>query len=107
MGSTAGPTARAASPAGKAGDVPRAGHPPAACGIGIYRDDLLGKEFTGNAFTCEPANMLVHRLVLSPKNSTFSGRRAADEQNSEFLASPNGWFRPVQAVTGPDGCLWI
>ena len=26
----------------------------AACGLGVYRDDLLGAEFTGNTFTCEP-----------------------------------------------------
>jgi putative membrane-bound dehydrogenase-like protein len=79
----------------------------AACGLGIYRDDLLGKEFSGNAFVCEPVNNAVHRLVLSPKGSTFSGRRAPDEQSSEFLASTDIWFRPVQARTGPDGALWI
>jgi putative membrane-bound dehydrogenase-like protein len=79
----------------------------AACGIGVYRDDLLGLEFRGNTFTCEPVNLLVHRLQLSPKGSTFVGRRAADEQHSEFLASTDNWFRPVQIRTGPDGCLWI
>ncbi len=84
-----------------------AGRTTAACGIGLYRDELLGSHYHGNCFTCEPANMLIHRLVLSPKGSTFSGRRAADEQQSEFLASPDPWFRPVQVVTGPDGCLWF
>jgi putative membrane-bound dehydrogenase-like protein len=79
----------------------------AACGLGIYRDKLLGEEFTSNAFVCEPVNNAVHRLVLSPKGSTFSGRRAPDEQASEFLASTDIWFRPVQARTGPDGALWI
>jgi putative membrane-bound dehydrogenase-like protein len=83
------------------------GRATAACGVGIYRDDLLGKEYTGNAFTCEPVNLLVHRLVLTPKGSTFSARRAPDEQQSEFLASSDGWFRPVQARTGPDGALYI
>jgi putative membrane-bound dehydrogenase-like protein len=79
----------------------------AACGIGVYRDDLLGPEFRGNTFTCEPVNLLVHRLQLTPKGSTFVGHRADDEQQSEFLASSDSWFRPVQARTGPDGCLWI
>ncbi len=79
----------------------------AACGLGIYRDNLLGPEFTGNAFVCEPVNNAVHRLVLTPKGSTFGGRRAPDEQTSEFLASTDIWFRPVQARTGPDGALWI
>lgn len=79
----------------------------AACGIGVYRDDLLGPEYRGNTFTCEPVNLLVHRLQLTPKGSTFTGHRAPDEQQSEFLASSDSWFRPVQARTGPDGCLWI
>jgi hypothetical protein len=43
----------------------------AACGLGIYRDDLLGPDFTGNAFTCEPVNLLVTRRILKPKGSTF------------------------------------
>jgi putative membrane-bound dehydrogenase-like protein len=79
----------------------------AACGLGFYRDDRLGQEYAGNAFVCEPVNLLVHRLCLSPRGSTFSGRRAANEQESEFLASTDNWFRPVQARTGPDGALWV
>src|SRR5262249_44643042 len=49
----------------------------------------------------------VHRLQLAPKGSTFSGRRAADETTSEFLASTDNWFRPVQMRTGPDGAVWV
>jgi putative membrane-bound dehydrogenase-like protein len=79
----------------------------AACGLGIYRDDLLGKDCTGDAFVCEPVNLVVHRLKLSPCGSTFSGRRADDEKTSEFLASIDNWFRPVQVRTGPDGALWV
>jgi putative membrane-bound dehydrogenase-like protein len=83
------------------------GYTTAACGLGIYRDDLLGKEYQGNAFVCEPVNLLVHRMVLSPKGSTFSGRRAPGEEKSEFLASTDTWFRPVRVQTGPDGALWV
>ena len=50
---------------------------------------------------------LVHRLVLEPDGVSFTGHRAADEQRSEFLASTDNWFRPVQVRTGPDGALWI
>ncbi len=83
------------------------GKPTAVCGLGVYRDDLLGKEYRGNVFACEPVDLLVHRLQLSPKGSTFAGKRAANETASEFLASADNWFRPVQARTGPDGALWI
>jgi putative membrane-bound dehydrogenase-like protein len=83
------------------------GRTTAACGLGIYRDSLLGREYTGNAFVCEPVNLLVHRLCLKPQGSSFAGQRADSEKTSEFLAGEDGWFRPVQVRTGPDGALWI
>jgi putative membrane-bound dehydrogenase-like protein len=83
------------------------GRPTAACGIGVYRDDLLGKDVTGDLFVCEPVNLLVHRMKLKPQGSTFAAVRPPGEEQSEFLTSTDQWFRPVQARTGPDGCLWV
>ena len=73
----------------------------------IYRDTLLGPAYAGNAFICEPVHNLVHREVLSSDGVTFAGHRAAEERTSEFLASTDNWFRPVQVRTGPDGALWV
>ena len=84
-----------------------AGRATAACGLGIYRDRLLGDAVAGNAFTCEPVNNLVHRRVLTPRGVLFEATRAAGEEDREFLASTDPWFRPVQATTGPDGALWV
>ena len=83
------------------------GRATAACGIGVYRDDLLGDAFRGDVFTCEPVSLVVHHLHLSPRGASFAGERPATEQGREFLASTNNWFRPVQARTGPDGGLWV
>jgi putative membrane-bound dehydrogenase-like protein len=77
-----------------------------ACGPGIYRDDLLGAGFAGNAFVCEPVHNLVRRIALEPRGATFTGHREP-RGPEEFLASSDNWFRPVQACTGPDGALWI
>lgn len=77
------------------------------CGPEIYRDDLFGSAFAGNAFVCEPVHNLVRRALLQPDGVTFATRRADDEQASEFLASTDNWFRPVEVRTGPDGALWI
>ena len=82
-----------------------------ACGTMVYRDVLLGSEFAGNAFISEPVHNLVSRLVLNPNpggdGHLLTGRRAADEQDREFLASSDNWFRPTMLRTGPDGALWI
>lgn len=78
-----------------------------ACGLCFYRDHLLGPEFVGNSFICEPVHNLVHREIVTPKGTTFTSQRAEGEQNSEFMASTDNWFRPTMARTGPDGSLWV
>jgi putative membrane-bound dehydrogenase-like protein len=77
------------------------------CGIEVYRDTLLGPAIAGNMFVCEPVHNLVHRAVVEPAGHTFTGRRAPGEEESEFLASSDNWFRPVMVRTGPDGALWV
>ncbi len=50
---------------------------------------------------------LIHRENMTAKGVTFTSRRAVDEQQSEFLASSDNWFRPTSIQTGPDGALWV
>ena len=78
-----------------------------ACSTMIYRDNYLGEQYYGNAFTSEPVHNLVSRLVLTRDGYGFKGERAADEQESEFLASSDNWFRPTMIRTGPDGAIWV
>src|SRR5262249_15618517 len=99
-----------------------------ACSPIVYRDNLyydaLGKDNpaahspginnpAANAagspwiFVSEPGHNLVHREVMRPEGVTFRSRRAAGEEQSEFVASTDNWFRPTTIATGPDGCLWI
>jgi putative membrane-bound dehydrogenase-like protein len=78
-----------------------------SCSVMVYRDELLGKEFIENSFTCEPVYNLVHREVLVPQGTTFTSRRAADEPRNEFFASSDMMCSPVMVRTGPDGALWV
>ena len=73
----------------------------------VYRDDLLGPAFEGNAFISEPVHNLVHREIMRPEGLEFRSRRADDERDSEFLASADNWFRPTMLAAGPDGALWV
>ncbi len=82
-------------------------HLTSGCGPEIYRDSLLGTDLAGNAFLCEPVHNLVRRAVLRPEGLIRGAWRAADEQDREFLASTDNWFRPVEVRTGPDGALWV
>ncbi|MBU6275371.1 MAG: dehydrogenase, partial [Planctomycetes bacterium] len=86
------------------------GRPTAACGLAVYRDDLLGADgtpFTGDLFTCEPAQNLVHHQRPAVRGASFTGARVAAERDREFLASTDPRFRPVQVRTAPDGSLWV
>lgn len=78
-----------------------------ACSAIVYRDELFGPAFASSMFVSEPVHNLVHREVLVPRGATFSSRRGLDEQQSEFLASSDNWFRPTMLRVGPDGALWI
>ena len=78
-----------------------------ACSTMIHRDNYLGEQYYGNAFTSEPVHNLVSRLVMTRDGYGFKGERAADEQQSEFLASSDNWFRPTMIRTGPDGAIWV
>ncbi len=82
-----------------------AGQFTAACGVGIYRGDLLPAEYQGNGFTCDPTGNLVHREIIQPAGGTFASRPA--KEGVEFLASTDDWFRPVNVETGPDGALYV
>ena len=87
-------------------DLDMADRVTSACGIDIYRDELLA-DLRGHAFTCENVHNLVTRQVLATDGILFTGHRAPAEQNSEFLASTDNWARPVQVRTGPDGALYL
>src|SRR5688572_24006001 len=78
-----------------------------ATGVTLYRGDAYGPEFVGNAFVGDAGGNLVHRKLILPDGVGVKGVRPADEENVEFLASTDNWFRPVQMANAPDGCLYI
>ncbi|HSH17246.1 MAG TPA: PVC-type heme-binding CxxCH protein [Verrucomicrobiae bacterium] len=78
-----------------------------ACSPTPYRDTLFGADFGASVFISEPVHNTVHREVLEPDGETFSSHRAAGEEQSEFLASSDNWFRPTTSKVGPDGALYV
>lgn len=77
----------------------------AATGITVYRGDAWPAEYQGNLFVGEPANNLVYRAAPQPDGLSLVAPRA--DQDAEFLASTDVWFRPVQFENGPDGALYV
>lgn len=81
------------------------GYITSACSPVVYEADLFPPEYHGNVFVCDPANNLIHRDVLELKGATFVAKRG--DPDSEFFASTDTWCRPVAAVLGPDGALYV
>ncbi|MFH1299951.1 MAG: PVC-type heme-binding CxxCH protein, partial [Planctomycetota bacterium] len=77
----------------------------AATGVTIYRGDAWPEKYQGNVFVGEPANNLVYRAAPEPDGLSLVAPRA--DQDAEFLASTDVWFRPVQFENGPDGALYV
>jgi putative membrane-bound dehydrogenase-like protein len=77
----------------------------ASCGVFVYRGELLPKEYQGHVFTCEPTGNLIHEEVLTPSGGSFTWK--PPHEGTEFLASPDNWFRPVSMFPGPDGALYV
>lgn len=78
----------------------------AVCGPQVYRGDLL-PGCDGDAFVCEPAGNVVRRIRLREPEGLMRGDNAYEAERREFLASDDERFRPVNAVGGPDGALYI
>ncbi len=80
-----------------------------ASGGTVYNGDAFPEAFYGHVFTGDVAGNLIHRdvLVRDAKKPVFVATRAPEEQDREFLASTDPWFRPSNFTVGPDGYLYV
>ena len=78
-----------------------------AQGCVVYRGTAFPSNYLGNVFIADPSAHIIHRIVLREADLAVTAERAKDEANTEFLASADAGFRPVQLVNGPDGALYV
>ena len=76
-----------------------------ACGITLYRGGAFPVSPGDLVFLAEPEHNLVLASLLSPAGASFQVRRL--HEGRDFLASTDGWFRPVNFYVGPDGALYL
>jgi glucose/arabinose dehydrogenase/mono/diheme cytochrome c family protein len=78
-------------------------HFTASCGQSIFLGDKLPAY--GDLFIPEPVGRLIRRAKVDIVDGQKVLRNPYHE--TEFLASTDMNFRPVETKTGPDGCLYI
>jgi mono/diheme cytochrome c family protein/glucose/arabinose dehydrogenase len=79
----------------------------AACGQTIFRGDRLGDELKGSYWVPEPVGRMIRCATVSYQDGMVTLDNYLEEQKSEFIASRDANFRPVNAYTGPDGTLYF
>jgi glucose/arabinose dehydrogenase len=76
-----------------------------ASGITYYTGGAFPAPYDEVVFVAESVHNLVHVDRIAPKGASFRATRVFEDR--EFLASTDGWFRPVQFYVGPDGALYF
>ncbi len=71
----------------------------------LFRGHRMGDDFYGDYFIPEPVGRLVRRAKVTDENGKIVVSNATP--GTEFMRSRDANFRPVNASTGPDGCLYI
>lgn len=76
-----------------------------SCGVTWYLGGVFGNKFKNVTFIAEPVHNLVHADIIEQNGASFTAKRLLDK--TEFLASKDAWFRPVNFYIGPDGALYV
>lgn len=80
-------------------------HFTACTGQSIFRGTALPADAQGDLFICEPVGRLIRRAKVTNTEGKITLKNAYNKE--EFIASTDMNFRPVNSLTGPDGCLYI
>ncbi len=81
-------------------------HFTATCGQEVFRGDRLPEDMRGDLLFAEPVGRLIRRAKVEVKDG-LTYLKNAMPAGEEFIRSTDPNFRPVNMVTGPDGCLYI
>ncbi|MFO0429594.1 MAG: PVC-type heme-binding CxxCH protein [Planctomyces sp.] len=82
-----------------------AGYFTGSTGINVYRGDAWPNEMKGLLIMADVGSNIVHRKKSVPNGVGWTASRI--DPGTEFVASSDIWFRPVQFANAPDGCLYI
>ena len=74
-------------------------------GLTVFRGDQLGEAYDGDLFAGESVQAAVIHRRMQKDGPIFTALNTHAE--TEFLASPDGWFHPVNFSNGPDGALYM
>jgi putative membrane-bound dehydrogenase-like protein len=75
----------------------------ASAGVCIYRGGAFPTAYRGQVFVGCGQNNIIHHRTLEPAGVDFHSKRV--ESKTEFVRTPDNWFRPVNILNTPSGTL--
>ena len=72
------------------------------CGGIVYQGGSYPAKYNDQYIACNPLSNALHWHILEPKGSSFTAKHGGD-----FLLGHDTWFRPIDALTGPDGSVYV
>ena len=72
------------------------------CGGVVYQADAYPAEFRDQYIGANLLSNAIYWHKLEPHKSSFKARHGGD-----LLEANDTWFRPVDLLTGPDGCVYV
>lgn len=78
-----------------------------ATGVCIYRGTSLEEDDRSWAYVADAGSNLIHRKPLELDGVLFRAERHPSERTTEFMASSDNWFRPVQIENGPGNAIYV
>jgi putative membrane-bound dehydrogenase-like protein len=72
------------------------------CGGIVYQADTYPKEYRDRYIAANLLSNAVYWHELEPAGSSFTARHGG-----ELIEANDPWFRPVDCLQGPDGCVYV
>ncbi|MPZ20782.1 MAG: c-type cytochrome [Luteitalea sp.] len=79
----------------------------AAAGCAVYDGGAWPDRWRYSYFTGEPTLNIVHHQFVEPDGVSYTTRKEAGREQTEFMRSRDLWFRPIETRVGPDGALYV
>lgn len=87
--------------------IDQVGRYTAGAGTVIYEGGAWPEKWNHSYFTTEPTLNIIGHFFMERDGVTFKASKQANREKTEFITSTNLWFRPIEAMVGPDGAMYL
>ena len=87
--------------------IDQVGRYTAGAGTVIYEGGAWPEKWNHSYFITEPTLNIIGHFFMERDGVTFTASKQANREKTEFITSTNLWFRPIEAMVGPDGAMYL